>query len=534
MKIKLLISLFVLFATPYWCSAQTLHSATWTDGVACIVYSHCTPCHNNQGIGPFPLTTYNEVYANRFSIAASVQARSMPPFPALQVNRRYAHANTLADHEINEIVDWVNNFAPLGNPAQNPTPPVYSSAFQIPNPDTVYRIPNYTVNTTTDLYRVFVLPMGNNTSRNITGIEVVPGNREIVHHVLVFQDTSGIPMQRDLADPLPGYTAFGGTGSNSSKLITGYVPGQGSLVYPAGFGESVSPNSYLCIQVHYPGGINGQTDSTSVRIKYGPSSGLRNMLTLPILNHGPALVNGPLSIPANTMRTFRAEYTLPVGVTLLGILPHMHLIGKSMLVYAIKPGGDTVHLANIPEWDFHWQMYYRFQRPIYLPPGTKGVAVATYDNTTANSNNPNVPPQNVTLGEGTGDEMMLVYFNFTTQGASPLDTNLVIDTAGHWTHDSLSCALVAGQEPVLPEWADQSGWHYNVLDQSLTVKGPAQGGFYYALRDLQGKLLCSGQAANGQSSVHQNISLAGPGVWIGSITDAQGRSYYRKWTFPWR
>jgi hypothetical protein len=138
------------------------------------------------------------------------------------------------------------------------------------------------------------------------------------------------------------------------------------------------------------------------------------------------------------------------------------------------------------------------------------------------------------LGEGTGDEMMLVYFNFTTQGASPLDTNLVIDTAGHWTHDSSSCALVAGQEPVLPEWADQSGWHYNVLDQSLTVKGPAQGGFHYALRDLQGKLLCSGQAANGQSSVHQNISLAGPGVWIGSITDAQGRSYYRKWTFPWR
>jgi len=360
MKIKLLISIFVLFATPFWCSAQTQHSATWTDGVACIVYSHCTPCHNNQGIGPFPLTTYNEVYANRFSIAASVQARSMPPFPADQVNRRYAHANTLEAHEINEIVDWVNNFAPLGNPAQTPTPPVYSSAFQIPNPDTVYRIPNYTVNTTSDLYRVFVLPMGNNLSRNITGIEVVPGNREIVHHVLVFQDTSRIPMQRDLADPLPGYSAFGGTGSNSSKMITGYVPGQGSLIYPAGFGESVLPNSYLCIQVHYPGGISGQTDSTSVRIKYGPSTGLRNMLTLPILNHGPALVNGPLSIPANTTKTFRAEYTLPVGVTLLGVLPHMHLVGKSMQVYALKPGGDTVHLVNIPEWDFHWQMYYRF------------------------------------------------------------------------------------------------------------------------------------------------------------------------------
>ena len=114
MIIKLLISIYVLFATPFWCSAQTQHSATWTDGVACIVYSHCTPCHNNQGIGPFPLTTYNEVYANRFSIAASVQARSMPPFPADQVNRRYAHANTLEAHEINEIVDWGQQFCPVG------------------------------------------------------------------------------------------------------------------------------------------------------------------------------------------------------------------------------------------------------------------------------------------------------------------------------------------------------------------------------------------------------------------------------------
>jgi hypothetical protein len=258
------------------------------------------------------------------------------------------------------------------------------------------------------------------------------------------------------------------------------------------------------------------------------------MLTLPILNHGSALVNGPLSIPANTTKTFRAEYTLPVGVTVLGVLPHMHLVGKSIKAYALKPGGDTVHLVNIPEWDFHWQMYYRFQKPIYLPPGTKGVAIASYDNTTANPNNPNNPPQNVTLGEGTGDEMMLVYFNFTTQGASPLDTNTVIDTASHWRHDSLSCALVAGQGPVLPEWAERSGWQYDFHSQTLTVKGPAEGGFGYALRDLQGKLLWSGRAPSGQATVQHNVSLSAPGVWIGSITDIQGRSHYRKWSSTWR
>jgi hypothetical protein len=138
------------------------------------------------------------------------------------------------------------------------------------------------------------------------------------------------------------------------------------------------------------------------------------------------------------------------------------------------------------------------------------------------------------LGEGTGDEMMLVYFNFTTQGASPLDTNTVIDTASHWRHDSLSCALVAGQGPVLPEWAERSGWQYDFHSQTLTVKGPAEGGFGYALRDLQGKLLWSGRAPSGQAMVQHNVSLSAPGVWIGSITDIQGRSHYRKWSSTWR
>lgn len=133
-----------------------------------------------------------------------------------------------------------------------------------------------------------------------------------------------------------------------------------------------------------------------------------------------------------------------------------------------------------------------------------------------------------------GDEMMLVYFNFTTQGASPLDTNLVIDTTSHWRHDSLSCALVAGQEPVLPEWADQSGWHYDHQSQLLTVKGPSQGGFGYALWDLQGKLLWSGQAPSGQALVQQSVPLPASGIWVGNITDRQGRSHYRKWSSTWR
>lgn len=118
------------------------HTPTWTDGIACIVYAHCTSCHNPKGIAPFSLTRYEDVFANRFSIAASVQAGSMPPFPPSQKNRKYAHANTLSAHEKQEILDWVNNFAPLGDVDNIPAPPVYNSNFQMNEPDLILQIPN--------------------------------------------------------------------------------------------------------------------------------------------------------------------------------------------------------------------------------------------------------------------------------------------------------------------------------------------------------------------------------------------------------
>jgi hypothetical protein len=438
MKLKsILIAMtaFVLFQ-----NSAKAHNPTWTDGIACIVYSHCTSCHNQNGIAPFSLMDYNDVFQNRFSIAASVQAKSMPPYPASQDKRKYAHANTLSDHEIDEIVDWVNNFAPLGNAANIPTPPTYTSGYQITTPDFVGKIPTYTVSSNNDVYRMFVIPVNNATQQTIQSVEVYPGNREIVHHALVFQDTSSLPFTLDQNDPLPGYSAFGGTGSPSSKLLTVYTPGQGAFNFAPGFGAVMLPNSYIVIQMHYPGGVSGQVDSTQVRLKYGASS-LRNVTTVAAISHGTSLTNGPLYIPADSIKTFYGQVNNVTNRTLTGIMPHMHLIGKSIKAYCVTPANDTIHLIDIPEWDFHWQYFYQFQKPILLPAGSIVYGEATYDNTTNNPHNPNFPPQNVSVGEGTEDEMLLIYMNLSTYVAG--DTNIVIDTASHYPHDA-SCFQTTG------------------------------------------------------------------------------------------
>ena len=407
------------------------HTPTWTDGIACIIYAHCTSCHNPKGIAPFSLTRYEDVFANRFSIAASVQAGSMPPFPPSQKNRKYAHANSLSAHEKQEILEWVNNFAPLGDADNIPAPPVYNSNFQMNEPDLILQIPNYTVNTNNDLYRVFVLPLNNLQQLFIKQIEIVPGNRNIVHHALVFQDTSSIPVQLDLNDPLPGYSAFGSTGSSSSKLITGYTPGQGVIEYPPGFGAALLPGSNLCIQIHYPGGISNKVDSTQIRLKFGPNT-LINITTIAALNHNASLLNGPLFIPANTVKTFYSKIRVPTNRTITGVMPHMHLLGKSIKSFAVSPVGDTIHLVDIPEWDFHWQGFYTFQKPVLIPAGSELFGEATYDNTSNNIHNPNSPPRDVRQGEGTDDEMMLIYFNLASY--LPGDTSIIVDTSSHFAH----------------------------------------------------------------------------------------------------
>jgi hypothetical protein len=416
------------------------HGPTWTDGIACIIYSHCTGCHNPNGIAPFSLLTYNDVFQNRFSIAASVQAGSMPPFPAMQDKRKYAHANTLSSHEIEEIAEWVRDFAPLGDANKIPAPPTYSSGYQLKNPDFAGRIPTYTVTSNSDVYRMFVIPVNNASQQTIQSIEVYPGNREIVHHALVFQDTSRIPLTLDQRDPLPGYSAFGGTGSPTSRLLTVYTPGQGAFNFAPGFGSVMLPNSYIVLQMHYPGGVSGEVDSTQIRIKYGASS-LRNVTTVSALNHGSTLINGPLFIPANTVKTFYNQVNVVGNRTLTGIMPHMHLIGKSIKAYCVTPSKDTIHLIDIPQWDFHWQYFYQFQKPILLPAGSVVYGQATYDNTSNNPYNPNNPPKDVSVGEGTEDEMFLIYMNLSTY--LPGDTNIIIDTSSHYPHDP-SCFQTAG------------------------------------------------------------------------------------------
>jgi len=78
------------------------------------------------------------------------------------------------------------------------------------------------------------------------------------------------------------------------------------------------------------------------------------------------------------------------------------------------------------------QFSYDYSQLIHLTPGTAIKAVATYDNTLNKPNQPNNPPQLVTAGEETADEMMMIFSMYTAyqsrDGSIVTDSNLHVNS----------------------------------------------------------------------------------------------------------
>ncbi len=431
-SIKFLGILFLLSAglLPHSALSQ---SPTWATDVAPIIYANCATCHRDGGIAPFSLMSYGEASTFSYSIKAATQSGEMPPWPPDQKYQRYAHERTLSQQEIKTLAAWVDAGAPQGDMADAPMPPVFSSEGELAGtPDLTLRIPTYTSPAATgDVYRCFVLDPKLTSDQFLAAFEAIPGNSAIVHHVLVYADTSGIPEKLDANDPGPGYTAFGGIGSNDAVLLGAWVPGTQPMKFPQGFGVKIDQKSKIVVQIHYPAGSIGQSDSTRMRFYFGKGANFRELYIIPALNHWDN-IKPALAIAPNTVRNFTEYLKVPpfVSYSLMGVAPHMHLIGTKIKTYGVEPDGDTARYISIPHWDFHWQGFYLLQKVMKIPGGTELWSEATYDNTTANHHNPSNPPKFVRAGEATTDEMMITYFIVSEYQAG--DEDIIIDSSGYF------------------------------------------------------------------------------------------------------
>ena len=402
-KIFVVLFLFVGHASSVWSQ-----SVTFSEHIAPIIYNHCTTCHRPGEVGPFPLTNYAEVSAYASTIQYVTQIGYMPPWKPDPTYQRYQKENFLTDQQKQLISDWVNQGSVEGNPDLAPVLPTFPNGSQVGVPDLVLSFAQkHTISSNNiDEYRYFVLPTGLTEDINIRALEFRPGNKRLVHHALVWEDTTGQAMAADLATPDYGYNGNQGAGTNlEEQQLPGYVPGSSPIVYSNGITQRLHAGSDLKVQVHYAPSSVEESDSSVVNVFF-ENNGANRILTSSIMVPIPGIIqNGPFVIPANQTIEFHGKITVPFDVSLYSVSPHCHLLGTHWKVYAVKPNNDTIPIINIKEWDFNWQGSYLMKQLIKIPAGSVLHAFAGYDNTVNNINNPNNPPQLISWGEGTSDEM---------------------------------------------------------------------------------------------------------------------------------
>lgn len=392
-------------------------SPTWARDVAPLLYRHCVECHRPGQAAPFSLLDYGDAARRARFLARVTRDRLMPPWLPSEGSPPLQGERWLSEAEIAVLEHWARAGAPAGALEEAPPPPPEpAGGWRLGPPDIVVAMPEpFTVPAGgPDVYRVFVLPwdpeqidpavraaatIPDSDWLAVRAIEVRPGARRVVHHALVYADSSGEARRRAAAEPGPGYESFGGPGFSPSGFLGGYVPGTIPAPLPDGIAERFPLRADLAMQVHYAPTGREEVDRTEVGI-YLTREPVKRVLEWVRLG------SFDLEIPAGAAEYRRRDsFTFPVDVFVLSVSPHMHYLGKSFAADAVFPDGSRRPLLRIDRWRFQWQDKYRFARPWHLPRGTRIEAEWVFDNSEANPANPHRPPRHVRFGPNTSDEM---------------------------------------------------------------------------------------------------------------------------------
>jgi hypothetical protein len=390
-------------------AAAAAAAPTFSRDVAPIFYSHCVTCHRPGEIAPMSLLTYKDARPWARAIQKQVADGVMPPWHADAPAGTFANERRLTREEKDTIARWEAGGAPEGDPKDLPPAPTFAEGWQIGTPDAVFQMTeDYAVPATgTIQYEYFYIPTNFTDTRWLQAIEVRPGNRKLVHHVLVYyqappDDVQAAPVlkldpQQNRFPPTPA-GATHPPQRRPKRLIATYAPGTSPQILPAGTALRLPPGGVLELQMHYTANGTAGSDRSKVGMifaKQAPAQEIR----------ASQFVNAQFTIPAGA-GDYRvdAEVGFQQDAIVWGIFPHTHVRGRRWNYVLALPDGTMKPLLSVPKYDFNWQTYYMFTEPLEVPKGARILSSAWYDNSTANRWNPD-PKADVMWGDQTWEEM---------------------------------------------------------------------------------------------------------------------------------
>ncbi len=410
-------------------------AVTFYRDVLPILQNNCQTCHRSGDVAPFSLITYKQAVNWSADIAHVADDRSMPPWKPT-AGGPFMNARGLTLREIDTLIAWEKAGCPEGDPKEAPPAVKFHDGWHLGEPDLVLTVPEdmHIGASGKDLFRCFVLPTGLKEDKYIVAYEVKPGNAAVVHHSLNYFDTTGKARQLQLkeqnrekageeADRGPGYNVGMGVGFIPNAADTkpglppigffgGWAPGQLPPRLPEGSGVWLPKEAEVVLQIHYHRTGKAETDRTRIGVYFAKKPIEKPWVTLTIGGFSPFTV-----IPKDaSAHKLKGSAWLTADANIHSITPHMHLIGKSIKVTMTPPDGEPVVLVDIPAWDYNWQESYWLKEPVKAVAGTRFDVEGIYDNSAKNPHNPFRPPQAITFGEQTTNEMLFAFLGATPTG----------------------------------------------------------------------------------------------------------------------
>lgn len=417
----------------YWLQPNNgfAQEVTYHQHIAPIIQAKCVTCHRPGESAPFNLLTYEDVSKKGSFIKKVVQSGFMPPWKADNSYVHFANDRSLTQEQINLIAKWVDDKMPEGKDPGKKAKTISSPAIEGTSfnrkPDLVLQSDKgYTVKgDNVERFIIFKIPFELKDSASVEAIEFISNNKKLVHHAnyavhavpdesIDIKSTDGqINLTDDDRRKFDQYQPY-------RKTITyygGWIPGTTYEYYPKEFGWVMPKRGVILLTVHYaPSAVEAES-ITGVNLFFKKEKVTRpvKIVSFGSGGIGEDQIKPAFYIEPNYVKKFSLKLMNPgEDQSVLYVWPHMHLIGKQYKAYAVAPGGDTIRLVNIPDWDFRWQEIYRFKKPVRIPRGSVIHVEGTYDNTANNPFNPFNPPQFI-LSQGdmkTTDEMMTLMMAF--------------------------------------------------------------------------------------------------------------------------
>jgi hypothetical protein len=402
-----------------WCSTAAVYAQmgnmnapTYTKDVTPILQKHCQSCHRPGEAAPFSMLTYETTRPWAGAMKLAVRQKVMPPWYADPQVGHFSNDRSLSQDEIDTIVAWATAGAPEGEAADQPRPPDFVEGWGIPKPDLILQLPKEFAVPKSGMveYQYAIVPTGFTEDKWVQAAEVRPTERSVVHHIIAYVREPGSNYFKDqkpgvfFEAPPQKTDEVVDTSALPSDFLVGYAPGQPAEILQPGEAKLIKAGSDIVFEVHYTPNGKAVMDRTKLGLVFAKERPAKRVQTL-------SAVNGIFKIPPGDPNyRVDASFEIRKPVTLASIHPHMHARGKDFEYRVVFPNGETRTILRVPQYNWHWQLWYNLAEPIDLPPGARIECTAHFDNSRNNPENPD-PTKTVIWGQQSWDEMMVGFFN---------------------------------------------------------------------------------------------------------------------------